>query len=89
MSQPLVERQHHIERHFEQVYVTILGSLHSAVSFLVPHMLSYGSAGVPAVPATISMSDKVITSSCIVYILDRYLNSLVVHFCKESYQYSS
>ena len=31
-------------------------SLLSAVRFWVPQMLSYGSAGVPAVPATISMS---------------------------------
>ena len=41
---------------FDKATSRFSASLLSAVRFWVPQMLSYGSAGVPAVPATISMS---------------------------------
>ena len=61
MRRPYGERQPHIE-FFNKATSRFSASLLSAVSFWVPQMLSYGSAGVPAMPATISMSGTHVTN---------------------------
>ena len=48
-------------------------SLRSAVSFLVPQMPSYGSAGVPAMPATISMSASVLNFSSVARAVSKWV----------------